>query len=576
MRKYHTKRRLYDTSDIEVSVLSLCGKDVLKRILCIFTAIVTAALALSCAAFADNSANEKIQEMTDGIIRYELEQEGCADVQEWINGSLAENAGSGSEWFAVSLARSGNYDLSAYRNNLIEYISENEISSATARMKNALALIASGYRGEIINETAENSAGVQGIMTLIYGLHLLNNGAVCSRYTVDSITGEILSMQFGDGGWAIMGENGDIDVTAMTVQALAPQYGTNEKVTSAVDRAVTFMSERQLDTGAFQSFGTENPESTAQVLIAVSAIGTDISDERFIKNGHSLIDGIAEFRLADGSFSHTMGGNTNKTATVQSYMALIACVLNSEKNERFYDLMNIQSQDEQAAPTETTAAVPSVTSAPKTIVTAAATTQPEGSATAKTDTGFPAYKITAFIIIGASAAAVCIILILMKKRRASNFVAVIIVAAAAAAFIFFTDFRSKEEYYNSADKEKTAPVGTVTLTIRCDTIVGAGNNEYVPADGVILDTTDFVIEKNDTVYDILTEAARKYNIQLESRSGGYISGINYLYEFDYGDLSGWIYHVNGEAPFVMCSEYELSDGDRIEWLYTCELGNDLN
>ena len=55
----------------------------------------------------------------------------------------------------------------------------------------------------------------------------------------------------------------------------------------------------------------------------------------------------------------------------------------------------------------------------------------------------------------------------------------------------------------------------------------------------------------------------------------YIAGINYLYEFDFGDLSGWIYHVNGSAPSVGCGEYILKDGDRIEWLYTCDLGNDL-
>ena len=55
----------------------------------------------------------------------------------------------------------------------------------------------------------------------------------------------------------------------------------------------------------------------------------------------------------------------------------------------------------------------------------------------------------------------------------------------------------------------------------------------------------------------------------------YISGINYLYEFDFGDLSGWVYHVNGVSPSVGCGEYKLSDGDRIEWLYTCNLGNDL-
>ena len=55
----------------------------------------------------------------------------------------------------------------------------------------------------------------------------------------------------------------------------------------------------------------------------------------------------------------------------------------------------------------------------------------------------------------------------------------------------------------------------------------------------------------------------------------YISGINYLYEFDFGDLSGWMYRVNDTAPSVGCGEYHLSDGDFIEWLYTTDIGNDL-
>ena len=56
----------------------------------------------------------------------------------------------------------------------------------------------------------------------------------------------------------------------------------------------------------------------------------------------------------------------------------------------------------------------------------------------------------------------------------------------------------------------------------------------------------------------------------------YIEGISYLYEYDCGDLSGWMYRVNGEIPSVGCGEYRLRDGDCVEWLYTCDLGNDLN
>ena len=53
-------------------------------------------------------------------------------------------------------------------------------------------------------------------------------------------------------------------------------------------------------------------------------------------------------------------------------------------------------------------------------------------------------------------------------------------------------------------------------------------------------------------------------------------GDHVEYEYDFGDLSGWVYHVNGISPSRGCGDYVLSDGDRIEWLYTCELGHDLD
>ena len=58
-------------------------------------------------------------------------------------------------------------------------------------------------------------------------------------------------------------------------------------------------------------------------------------------------------------------------------------------------------------------------------------------------------------------------------------------------------------------------------------------------------------------------------------SQAYVKGINYLYELAYGDLSGWIYLVNGERASVGCGTYVVQDGDEIIWAYTTELGEDL-
>ena len=117
------------------------------------------------------------------------------------------------------------------------------------------------------------------------------------------------------------------------------------------------------------------------------------------------------------------------------------------------------------------------------------------------------------------------------------------------------------------------------MTIRCDTVTGLSDSEYIPADGIVLKETEFVIDSDDTAFDILVEAARKYNIQMENSGAegmAYIAGINYLYEYDFGEFSGWMYYVNRKAPSVGCDQYVLSDGDVIEWLYSCELGKDLD
>lgn len=545
-----------------------------KALISVFmiSAVIMSFLTADIAAISEDTVGDA-ETVIGGILDFELKKNNASSVQEWIDGNISANAGQSSEWYAIILSKSGNYDLSGYRAALKKFTAENEINSATSRMKNALALMAAGEPPEALSDTAESSVGVQGIMSLIYGLHLLNNGCRCSRYTVDTLTEELLSMQFADGGWAIMGANGDIDVTAMAVQALAPQYETNGAVKAAVDLALGFLSDKQLDNGGYQSFGTENPESAAQVLIAMAQLGISADDKRFVKNGNTVIDGITKFRQSDGSFSHTLDGGTNETATTQALMSLTAYVISARNGEKLYVFNNTEKNAADAP--ETSAVTTSPVTVPDTsaVPAPAAPAVPE-TAPATADNGI-GYKPVAYIIIGAAALTGCIILFVLKKRRVSNFIAVFIVAGAAAAFIFFTEFRSTEDYYSVTDSPTAGTVGTVTLAIRCDTIVGKYDSPYVPADGIILDTTEFGISEGDTVYDILIQAARKYNIQVQAGANGYISGIGYLYEFDCGDLSGWIYHVNDDTPFMMCSEYKLSDGDKIEWLYTCDLGNDL-
>ena len=61
-----------------------------------------------------------------------------------------------------------------------------------------------------------------------------------------------------------------------------------------------------------------------------------------------------------------------------------------------------------------------------------------------------------------------------------------------------------------------------------------------------------------------------------SGASDYVEGIANLYEFDEGATSGWVYRVNGTLVSKSAGACVLHPGDRIEWIYTLNLGKDLN
>lgn len=152
--------------------------------------------------------------------------------------------------------------------------------------------------------------------------------------------------------------------------------------------------------------------------------------------------------------------------------------------------------------------------------------------------------------------------------------------------------QSVEEYYLTHIEDITEDSETVTVSIRCDTLLKEENwkkldkqlrsDKYVPSDGMILGETACALRKGDTAFDLLKRVCRYHEIQMEYQgpdtnvySTVFIKGINYLYDFSCGELSGWMYKVNGEFPGKGCSSYKLHDGDRVEWVYTCDLGKDV-
>lgn len=141
---------------------------------------------------------------------------------------------------------------------------------------------------------------------------------------------------------------------------------------------------------------------------------------------------------------------------------------------------------------------------------------------------------------------------------------------------------AKKQETTTADSKKP----TCTISISCATILDnmddlkATKKDFVPSDGWILKKTKVTFEEGECVFDVLKRVCRSKGIQMEFSmspiyDSAYVEGIHQLYEFDCGSTSGWMYKVNGWFPNYGCSQYKVSEGDVIEWVYTCNLGEDV-
>lgn len=165
----------------------------------------------------------------------------------------------------------------------------------------------------------------------------------------------------------------------------------------------------------------------------------------------------------------------------------------------------------------------------------------------------------------------------IKKANAS-----IIVFLVFSIFLSGCKIQSSKNYYNN--KSDLTNKDTVSITIRCDKILDNMDKlnkniiDIVPKDGLILETTNVEVKENETAFDILIKVAKQKNIVINkngTNDTAYIIGINGIKEFDCGELSGWIYKINSEQVGVSCGAAKVKKGDIIEFLYTCDLGNDL-
>jgi len=169
-------------------------------ILCL---LVIAGLALGAIpAYAETNTVGEIDHLIDGIVAYKENEAGADDVQAWLDGTLTEEAGTTAEWYVMALSRYiPELDFTRYADALEAFLIDNNVASATSRQRYALTLIACGRENsDFVQAAADDSIGQQGVMSWIYGLHLLNNGVSSASYTAGDAIGELLSLRIEDGG----------------------------------------------------------------------------------------------------------------------------------------------------------------------------------------------------------------------------------------------------------------------------------------------------------------------------------------------------------------------------------------
>lgn len=533
------------------------------------------------------------------------------------------------EWAIIGLARSDasmstNY-YSSYYDRVVAYVDRNinaygqlHTVKSTENARVALAVTAIGKDPRNVgghnlltalnDVTYVNQQGVNGPIWALLALDSKNYDAPGREELITSILGQ----QFEDGGWAVTPEGStpattaDVDMTAMAIQALAPYYNTREDVTDAVNKALVCLSGKQLEDGRFQSWGTTNSESAAQVVVALSALGIDADkDTRFVKSGNSALDGLLSFAVKTGGFGHD-DNVVNQMATEQAYYALAAYDRFDRKANRLYDMSDVVPMEDVDAQ-GVIALINNIGYVDEYSYNRIADARSAYDNLSAADKA----KVTNYSILEDAEDAYKTILRKKQSERYKELKA------------HYDDLlNDKTKKYGTAAKKKLASIlqqaqtdmnaavscerveeifqkamsdldavkpGDIEVTFR---LIGAleatqdvnlTSDSYLPEYVTWVPTKTYALQENATVYDLFTEAMKDAGLRYIGAESNYVSTIyapsclgGYaLSEFTNGTRSGWMYTVNGTHVNKGLQYWTLNDGDVVIWHYVNDYAHEV-
>ncbi|ENB9403835.1 MULTISPECIES: DUF4430 domain-containing protein [Bacillus cereus group] len=257
-----------------------------------------------------------------------------------------------SDWVALGLSRSGKDIPIEAKLNYVKAVTEkvekrvNRFSATdlarTIIMMNAMNadptkvgehnLVQKLYESDKVNSVTGYTFALLAFDTKKYEV------PVNSKWNRVALVDALLNAQHTDGGWTYDSASSkdsasSVDVTGMVLSALAP-YQDREDVKPAIQKAVAYLYNEQLQNGGFSADGQENSNSTAQAIIGLSLV-KDVDQNRL----HKAMQNLLSYQLPNGEFKWLPGDqNGSGMATEQALLALLQF---KDLGKSIYDWSNV-------------------------------------------------------------------------------------------------------------------------------------------------------------------------------------------------------------------------------------------
>lgn len=527
---------------------------------------------------ATPSGNVSFADLINGIASsYATDGAGRDDNTAWITADMAA--------FAETYPGTTYRFTKEQKQDIVNYLinvtaSENPKPSDLA--KSIIALISMGYDPNdlttadgvtfsavdklvaMIND--ENNTTATNIYTLPFEIIALKQYGLRYDAALDKLRKSALAQAIEDGGWGYV-YNGvtyfDADATTFVLQALAPYYYNEtgfENITTAINQAKGALI-RNLsfnDSGAVVAYGNPSTESTAQLILALTAMGEDPKNN-FL--GKDLTKGLMS--MADGSAKgFQYSGALNAISTEQGFRGLLAIASAEVGTE--YSLYHFDTDD--LPPAASTNWAQNAIVSFKTIPSDATVVVKRGEDEVAMNDAHNAYDLPAgdytytvskdgyvtktgsFTITAEQVAG-------HEKQT----IHVSLVSAGSGSGSSSKDIKvTAKVMVPPADQSKR-------YTYKHD------SRSYT---NLLTTTSKVTVAAGSSVRDAFVTILDQNGIDYVEQDNGYFPTIGGWSEYDRGANSGWMYRVNGSVPSVALKDYELTGNATIVWYYTDDYSND--